>query len=139
LFWRGAGILHTLWEHNLTYFHDEYLSHYLWHIGVVGLAALLIYEGWHQSVDEKTDWRIVLPAGILYGFTSLCIFLERNTLILGLPFVMIVSLLVIIWGRRKLIQKPILAFFFVAALFALMFFYRLGNLLGWLSPDCGST
>jgi len=30
--------------YKLTYFYDEYLSHYLWHIGVMGLAALLIYE-----------------------------------------------------------------------------------------------
>jgi len=29
---------------NLTYFFDEHLSHYLWHIGVLGLAALLIYR-----------------------------------------------------------------------------------------------
>ena len=29
--------------YHLTYFYDEYLSHYLWHIGVVGLAVLLIF------------------------------------------------------------------------------------------------
>ena len=108
--------------YTLTYFYDEYLSHYLWHIGVIGLAALLIYESWHQSVNEKTDWKLVVPAGILYGFTCFCFFVEGNTLILGLPFVVIVSLLVLIWGRGKLVQQPILAFFFVAFLITFLLF-----------------
>jgi hypothetical protein len=108
--------------YRLTYFYDEYLSHYLWHIGVVGLAALLIYEGWLQPAQEKTNWRLVVPAGIVYGFTGFCFFLEGNTLVLGIPFTTIVVLLVLIWGRRKLAQQPILAFFFVAALFAFLLF-----------------
>jgi len=80
----------------LTYFYDEYLSHYLWHIGVIGLAAMLIYESWHQPVSEKTNWKLVIPAGILYGVTCFCFFVEGNTLLLGLPFVTIISLLVLI-------------------------------------------
>jgi hypothetical protein len=30
--------------YKLTYFYDEVLSHYLWHIGIVGLSGLLIYR-----------------------------------------------------------------------------------------------
>ena len=108
--------------HALIYFYDEYLSHYLWHIGVVGLAALMIYESWQQPAEEKTNWKLVVPAGILYGFTCFCFFVEGNTLILGLPFVAIVSLLVLIGGRGKLTQQPVLAFFFAASLFAFLLF-----------------
>ena len=108
--------------YHLTYFYDEYLGHYLWHIGIVGLAALLIYESWCEPAQEKTDWRLVIPAGIIYGFTCFCFFVEGNTLILGLPFTFIVTLLVFIWGRKKLAQQPILAFFFVACSFALLLF-----------------
>jgi len=111
--------------YHLTYFYDEYLGHYLWHIGVIGLASLLIYESWRQPTQEKTDWRLVIPAGILYGFTCFCFFLEGNTLILGLPFVTIVTLFILIWGRAKLAQQPALAFFFVACLFAFVLF------VGW--------
>ena len=111
--------------YHLTYFYDEDLGHFLWHIGVVGLAALLIYESWRQSVQEKADWRLVTPAGILYGFTCFCFFVEGNTLILGLPFTFLVTLLVFIWGRKKLAQQPILAFFFVACLLAFLMF------VGW--------
>lgn len=108
--------------YTLTYFYDEYLGHYLWHIGVAGLAALLIYECWKQPAEEKTNWWLVIPAGILYGFTCFCFFLEGNTLILGLPFVTVVLLLVLIWGRKKLAQQPILSFFFVTSVVAFLLF-----------------
>jgi uncharacterized membrane protein len=108
----GTDIFH------LTYFFDEHLSHYLWHIGVLGLAALLIYEGWRQPADENTDWRLVIPAGVLYGFTYFSIFLEGQTLPIGLPFAILVTLLTLIWGRQKLAQQPVLAFFFVTCLLA---------------------
>lgn len=111
--------------YHLTYFYDEYLGHFLWHIGVVGLAALLIYESCQKPADEKTDWRMVIPAGVLYGFTCFCFFLEGNTLSLGLPFTFLVPLLVLIWGRKKLTQQPVLAFFFTACLLAFLLF------VGW--------
>ena len=120
--------------YTLTYFYDEYLSHYLWHIGVVGLAALLIYESWRQPVDEKTDWKLVVPAGILYGFTCFCFFVEGNTLLLGLPFTTIISLLVLVWGRRKLAKQPTLAFFFVAFLFTFLLFAGWGLYWGGFPP-----
>jgi len=108
--------------YHLTYFYDEYLSHFLWHIGVVGLAVLLIYNAWMYPSSERTDWRLVAPAGVLYGFTCFCFFLEGNTLVLGLPFATIVTLLVLVWGRNKLAQQPILAFFFASCLFAFLLF-----------------
>lgn len=108
--------------YTLTYFYDEYLGHYLWHIGVAGLTALLIYESWKQPAEEKTNWWLVVPAGIIYGFTCFCFFLEGNTLMLGLPFVIVVSLLVLIRGRKKLAQQPLLAFFFVTSLVAFVLF-----------------
>jgi len=120
--------------HTLIYFYDEYLSHYLWHIGVVGLAVLLIYESWQQPVDEKTNWKLIIPAGILYGFTCFCFFLEGNTMNLGFPFVIIVNLLVLIWGRGKLIQQPILAFFFAASSFAFLLFAGWGLYWGGFPP-----
>ena len=122
----GTAIYH------LTYFYDEYLSHFLWHIGIVGLAALLIYESWQTPADEKTDWRMVIPAGVLYGFTCFCFFLEGNTLILGLPFTFLVAFLVLIWGRKKLARQPVLAFFFVACLLAFLMF--VGWRLYWARP-----
>ncbi len=105
---------------SLTYFYDEDLSHYLWHIGVMGLAALLIFEGWRRPAEEPTNWKLVIPASMLYGFLLFCIFLEGNTLPLGLPFIAAVTLLVLIAGRSKLRGQPVLAFFFVSCVLALL-------------------
>lgn len=125
--------------YHLTYFYDEYLSHYLWHIGVVGLAALLIYESWRGLAQEKTDWRLIVPAGLLYGFTCFCFFVEGNTLVLGLPFVTIVVFLVLLWGRTKLARQPILAFFFISCLFALVLFIGWRLYWGCWSPILGAA
>ncbi len=104
----------------LTYFYDEYLSHYLWHFGVIGLAALLIYENWRHSSDEATDWRLVIPAAVLYGFLLFCIFLEGNTLPIGLPFVAAVTLIVLLAGRARLGTRPVVAFFFAGCVLTLL-------------------
>jgi hypothetical protein len=111
--------------YQLTYFYDEYLSHYLWHLGVVGLAALLVYRDWKRPDAILTLWWAAILAGLLYGFTLFCIFLEGQTLALGLPFVLIITLLGVIWGRKHLGRKPLLAFFFISCLVAALM------LVGW--------
>ena len=108
--------------YQLTYFFDEHLSHYLWHIGVVGLAALLIYRDWRRPDSIATQWWAAILAGLIYGFTLFCIFLEGQTVVLGLPFVVIITLLGLIWGRRHLTHKPVLAFFFISCLIAAVLF-----------------
>jgi len=55
-------------------------------------------------------------------------------MILGLPFVTIVSLLVLIWGREKLVQQPVLAFFFATSLFAFLLFAGWGLYWGGFPP-----
>ena len=111
--------------YSLTYFVDEHLSHFIWHIGIIGLALLLIYRDWRHPADFPTQWWSTILAGLLYGFMLFCIFLEGQTVILGLPSCILISLVVMIWGRRQLAKKPILAFFFIAFLIAALF------LVGW--------
>mgnify|MGYP001026409387 CR=1 FL=1 len=108
--------------YQLTYFFDEHLSHYLWHIGMLGLAALLIYHEWRHPVGATITWWAVVLAGVIYGFSYFCIFLEGQTVVLGLPFVTSVVVLALIWGRKKLAQQPVLAFFVVACLLAFLLF-----------------
>jgi hypothetical protein len=111
--------------YQLTYFIDEHLSHYLWHIGLVGLAVLLIYRDWKRPVGILTQWWAAILGGMIYGFTLGCVFLEGQTVALGLPFVVIVTLLGLTWGRRHLAHKPVLAFFFISCLVAAVLF------VGW--------
>lgn len=113
----------------LTYFFDEYLSHILWHLGVVGLAALAIYREWRMPAGSSTIWKLAIPAGLLYGFTSFCFFDEGNTVSIGLPFSIVVVGITLLWGLRKLAKGPILAFFFTA--YAFTFLLLAGWGLAW--------
>ena len=108
--------------YTLTYFFDEHLSHYLWHVGILGLASLLIYREWQHPAGAKLTWWATVLAGLIYGFTYFCIFLEGQTVPMGLPFAIIITLLTLIWGRKKLAQRPIFTFFFVACLVAFVLF-----------------
>lgn len=108
--------------HRLTYFFDEYLSHFLWHIGVLGLAALLVYREWRQPAGETTVWWAVAPAGVIYGFTYFAIFLEGQTTVIGFPFAAILVAFTLLSQRKHLHQRPVLAFFFISCLLAFLLF-----------------
>ena len=53
--------------YQLAYFFDEHLSHYMWHIGIVGLAALLIYREWRQPANIATTWWVAILAACRSG------------------------------------------------------------------------
>ena len=116
----------------LTYFYDEQLGHYLWHIGLLGLAALLIYREWRHPAGLITHWGIILPAGFIYGFTIFAATLEGQTAPMSLPFVLLLSLIILIWGRKRLRGQPLLAFFFASFLVALIFYTGWGLYWGGL-------
>lgn len=107
----------------LTYFYDEFLSHYLWHFGLMGLSALVIYRQWkHPFVGERSGLVIESLAGFIHGLNYFTTILEGRTAPLGIPFAILVTMFTLVWGRRKLRQQPLLAFFFVAYLVATILF-----------------
>jgi hypothetical protein len=112
----GTGI------YQLMYFYDEHLSHYLWHLGVLGMAGLLIYQEWRHPAGISTVWWAAILAGLIYGFTYFCIFLEGQTVLIGLPFAVIVTALTFLWGRRQLVRRPLLTFFGTACVVAVVLF-----------------
>jgi len=109
----------------LTYFYDERLSHYLWHIGILGMIGLLVYREWRSPASTQTVWWATLLAGVIYGFTYFCIFLEGQTVALGLPFALIITLTTLVWGRQRLAKQPLLAFFFARCQLSTILF------IGW--------
>ena len=110
----------------LTYFYDEILSHYIWHIGLVGLSALLIYRQWQNPfLKQRSRLNLEITAGIIHGFNYFIDIVESATTIIGVPFAVGVVLFTLIWGRQNIRQQPILAFFFVSYMVACLFF------LGW--------
>ena len=123
--------------YELLYFYDEYLSHYLWHIGVVGLAAVLVYREWKDPVGERTVWWATLLGGLIYGFLLFAIFAEGQTALLGIPFSIAFTLFVLVWGRRRIGDQPLLAFFFVSFLAAALLLVGWGLLGGDFSSGLG--
>jgi hypothetical protein len=117
----------------LTNFYDEVLSHYLWHFGVIGLSGLLIYRQWWNTFTEgqALKWAIIL-AGIFYGFTYFALVIEGATTPMGVPFSVVAVVLMLIYGRNKLTQQPVLFFFLVGYLFAIVLFLIWGIWWGGL-------
>lgn len=110
----------------LAHFYDERLSHYLWHLGLVGLSALLIHRQWSAPfVAGTSGLGLAIAAGILHGFNYFIAIVEAATAPLGVPFAVGVVGLTLLKGRRELRRQPIVAFFFVAYLMASLCF------LGW--------
>ncbi|MGH7730654.1 MAG: hypothetical protein ACRENJ_05315 [Candidatus Eiseniibacteriota bacterium] len=111
---------------SLVHFYDEVLSHYLWHFGLVGLSALLIYRQWNAPFEgQRSGLVLEIVAGTLHGFNYFVTFVEAQTTLLGVPFAAGVVGFAAIFGRSRLRQQPILAFFFVTCLVASLCF------LGW--------
>jgi hypothetical protein len=107
----------------LTYFYDEVLSHFMWHAGIIGLSLLLIYRQWKDPfAGARAGLGIEIGGGILHGLSYGLMVLEGATTVIGLPAAAIVVTLVLGWGRGKLRQQPLLAFFLVAYLTAIVLF-----------------
>jgi hypothetical protein len=112
--------------YTLTYFYDETLGHILLHSGVMGLAALLLIRQWQNPFSgQKASLGLLLPAGVIHGLTFFVIVVEGGTAILGIPFATAVILFSLLLGRGKLRQQPLLLFFLVSYVVAIIF------LAGW--------
>lgn len=110
----------------LTHFYDEGLSHYLWHVGLVGLSALLIHRQWTAPFAAgRSGLGLEIAAGIIHGLNYFITIVEAATAPLGVPFAAGVVAFTLLRGRRELGRQPILAFYFVAYLVASLCF------LGW--------
>lgn len=109
--------------YRLTYFYDEDLSHFIWHTGIIGLSALLIYRQWlHPFGSEAEGVGLVVAAGLLYGLTYFLTIIEAGTVVLGVPFAALVAVGGVVLGRDRFRQGPLLRFFFIAYLLATLLF-----------------
>lgn|SRR5574341_102669 len=109
--------------YQLTHFYDEVLSHYVWHLGVAGLAALLVWRSWTVPAAEPiTLWPGIVGA-VIYGVTFFIITTEAATAPLGVPFaILIVGIGVLGLRGGGLRQRPLLLFLFIGYAAALAMF-----------------
>jgi hypothetical protein len=108
---------------NLVYFYDETLSHYLWHFGIIGLSALLIYKDWHEpTAIQKTRAGGNTIAGIIYGFVFFAMVVEGATVPMGLTFSALAIIFITLWSRTKLNRLSLTQMFLVGYSLALVLF-----------------
>ena len=119
--------------YKLTYFFDETLSHYLWHAGIVGLSALLIYRQWRHPFPKGKAllWPLIL-GGIIYGFSYFLVIMEGGTAPLGVTFAVLAVLFILIWARKKLDRQPLVTFSLVSYGLAMLLFLIWGIINGGL-------
>lgn len=107
----------------LTHFYDEILSHYLWHVGLVGLSALLLYRQWRNPFPGSSPTtRMTAAAGLIYGAMFFGVFVEGGTAFLGIPFMALSGLFGLAAGRKHWKTQPLLVFFLVSSLASLALF-----------------
>lgn len=109
--------------YNVDYFYDEVLGHYLWHFGIIGLSALLISQEWRNLyiLEYASSWLTSL-AGVIHGFTFFLIAVEGQTTPMSVPFPILITLFVLLFGRSKMRRQPLIRFFFVSYLIATLCF-----------------
>jgi hypothetical protein len=118
--------LHNTDAYEGTHFLDEVLSHYEWHLGAVGLSALLLVRQWrHPFTDQRAALLFEAAAGLIYGVTYFVSTIEAGTVPLGVPFAAVVAGFGLTRGRAQWRHQPILAFFTIAYSIALVLF------IGW--------
>ena len=109
--------------YGVTYLFDEVISHYLWHLGMVGLSALVVVREWLKPVPgQSTPWMLIMPAGLVYGGIFFGAVTEGGTWPLGLTFAVIFGVGGLLLGRAKLRTQPLLTFFSTGYLVATVCF-----------------
>jgi hypothetical protein len=112
--------------HDIVHFYDEVLSHYLWHVGIVGLSILLMLEPAAIATEVRSiQWGLIAPASLLYGLTYFMAINEGGTVPFGLPAAIIITLGLVVLRRRQIRTHNLITFFFVGYLIATILF------IGW--------
>jgi hypothetical protein len=106
--------------YKLTDFYDETLGHYLWHFGVIGLSALLIYRERKSAISALSgaNWKNIV-GGIIYGFVFFAMVNEGTTVPMGLSFAILAIIYILVSSRRN-IRQPLTSLFLTGYSLALV-------------------
>ncbi|TFH31784.1 MAG: hypothetical protein E4G99_13570 [Anaerolineales bacterium] len=107
--------------HGLVHFYDEVLSHYFWHVAIVGLSIQLLVIN-PPTNTRSLRWSLIVPAGVIYGLTCFLAFTEGGTVPFGFPAASLIVLGIMFWRRKDIHVDPFTAFFFVGYLLAVLLF-----------------
>ncbi len=112
--------------YKLTSLYDETLSHYVWHIGVLGLSAVIAFRQSRNFFEtSQFDWKVMIGA-LIYGFTYFAMVVEGATLLMGLPLAALFVATCLLFARRGLSRQPTLYFFLLAYSISILLFATWG-------------
>jgi hypothetical protein len=111
----------------LIHLFDEIVSHYLWLVAIVGLAALAyVRQRRHPLAADPPDDRfglaVVAIAALIYGFTFFDVVVEGGTGGFGIPAAAALTIIPLLVSRAGLRREPVGAFVFAGHLFAIALF-----------------
>jgi len=110
----------------LIHMFDEIVSHYLWLLAIVGLAALAyVRERRHPLLVGPADPAglvVEAIAGLIYGFTFFDVVVEGGTGAFGIPTAAALTIIPLLVSRGRLRREPVGAFVFVGHLSAIVLF-----------------
>lgn len=118
----------------LDHWLDEVLSHWLWHVGWVGLLGVLLVVGSRMGGGARQAGRtgavIAAVAGALHGFTWFVVTDEGETWPLAIPATTVLLLLAVVLRARGG-ERAITTFVIVGSLVTLALYAAWIVLAGW--------
>lgn len=109
--------------HELVHFFDEDMSHYLWHIAIVGLSVLLLIPPRTRTVaPAPVPWALILVCALLYGFTYFAVINEGGTVPFGIWGAVLIVFVLLVEARPRIRTNSLTAFFFAGYVIALVLF-----------------
>jgi hypothetical protein len=115
---------------------DETLSHWMWHGAWVAISILVLAAATRGPVVPPARTSVTAAvAGLVHGATFFVVSVEGVTTQLGIP----ASILLLAWGvlagRRGLTRQPVVTFFLVTTVVALLGYLGWGALNNWSLPE----
>jgi len=117
--------LHSTSIFRLTYFFDEILGHLLWDSGYIVISIAFIFRTiYGEDEVPKKSLPLIISGSLLYGFTFFCNAVEGQTVILTMPFSIIILVCIVLLIRCRMItlRQHLIAFYGTAYITALIFF-----------------
>ena len=107
--------------HQLVHFLDEDMSHYLWHIAIIGLSILILIPPRRREVGVGgVPWPLIIVSAALYGFTYFAAIIEGGTVPFGLLAAILITLILLIAARSSIRSNSMTSFFFLGYALAIL-------------------
>lgn len=116
---------------------DEFLSHMIWHGGLIALSVLMLSRASESSLGASSRGALVMSvvAALVFGATWFLMVVEGGTGIIGVPGAVLVGGLGLWMAGPHLRRNAVASLFLGGYLFAALLFLVWATLNGWTLPQ----